>query len=394
MGLVNAIRKLLPKKVTRYKLVTERGGGFYGWNGKVYHSDIVRACIRPKVKAVGKLVAKHIRYGQDGSIKINPDASVRFLLEEPNPYMSGQKFLEKMATQLELNNNAFALIIRDDNGIPIELFPISAVGYDAIYEENGDLVIRFSMMNGRQMAFAYEDLIHLRQDFCDDDIFGSPIGDVLAPLMEVVSVTDQGIIKAIKNSSVVQWLLKYHQSLREEDLAKNAQDFAKNYLSITGDGIGVAATDAKADAIRVEPKEYVPNASQMSRTTARIYALFGTNEKIVTSSYTEDEWLSYFEAQIEPVARDLKHEYTRKLFSRRERAHGNEIVFEAGDLKFASLKTILSFVAMVDRGAMTPNEWRGYLNLAPVPGGDKPIRRLDTQQIEANITPTYICEDA
>jgi len=28
---------------------------------------------------------------------------------------------------------------------------------------------------------------------------------------------------------------------------------------------------------------------------------------------------------------------------------------------------------------MTPNEWRSVLNLAPLSGGDTPIRRLDTK---------------
>lgn len=36
---------------------------------------------------------------------------------------------------------------------------------------------------------------------------------------------------------------------------------------------------------------------------------------------------------------------------------------------------------MVDRGAMTPNEWRATLNMAPIEGGDEPIRRLDTQVV-------------
>ena len=36
---------------------------------------------------------------------------------------------------------------------------------------------------------------------------------------------------------------------------------------------------------------------------------------------------------------------------------------------------------MVDRGAMTPNEWRSILNMAPIEGGDVPIRRLDTQVV-------------
>jgi hypothetical protein len=42
------------------------------------------------------------------------------------------------------------------------------------------------------------------------------------------------------------------------------------------------------------------------------------------------------------------------------------------------MNTKLGLQAMVDRAAMTPNEWRSVLNLAPLPGGDAPIRRLDT----------------
>ena len=43
-----------------------------------------------------------------------------------------------------------------------------------------------------------------------------------------------------------------------------------------------------------------------------------------------------------------------------------------------SNKTKLEMVALVDRGALTPNEWRAMFNLPPVDGGDVPIRRLDT----------------
>ena len=42
---------------------------------------------------------------------------------------------------------------------------------------------------------------------------------------------------------------------------------------------------------------------------------------------------------------------------------------------------------MVDRGAMTPNEWRSILSLGPIEGGSKPIRRLDTALVkEGNVT--------
>ncbi len=136
--------------------------------------------------------------------------------------------------------------------------------------------------------------------------------------------------------------------------------------------------DAKADVQRIEPKDYVPNALQIDKTTQRIYAFFNTNEKIVHSSYTEDEWNSYFEGVIEPLALQMSNEYTRKIFSRKERSFGNKIYFEAANLQCASLSTKLALVNMVDRGALTPNEWRETFNLSPIEGGDKPIRRLDT----------------
>ena len=42
--------------ITSYKLITESGSGFFNYDGKLYQSDIVRACIRPKAQAVGKII--------------------------------------------------------------------------------------------------------------------------------------------------------------------------------------------------------------------------------------------------------------------------------------------------------------------------------------------------
>ena len=372
------------KRVSTVQLVQERGNGFYSYNGKMYQSDIVRACIRPKIKAIGKLTAKHIRetvIRQTRKLDVNPEPYIRFLLEEPNAYMTGQMLQEKLAAQLILNNNAFAVILRDENGYPTAIFPVAAMQADAVYDAAGNLYLKFYMQNGNVFAFAYDDVIHLRGDFYENDIFGDQLAPAIVPLMEIVTTTDQGIVKAIKNSAVIRWLLMFSASMRPEDIQQRAQDFAKSFLDVSN-GTGVAAVDAKADAKQIDPKDYVPNAQQMENTTARIYALFNTNSRIVTSCASEDEQNAYFDAEIEPVLKQLSGEYTRKLFSRRERGCGNRIVFEASAWDFASTSTKLNLLQMVDRGALTPNEWRRAFNLAPVPGGDEPIRRLDTQPVQ------------
>ena len=386
MGLISRIRSAFSnRRVAGVELMQQIGNNYISWNGTIYDSDIVRSCIRPKVKATGKLVAKHLRDVVDAEghheLKVNPSNAVRFILDEPHPLMTGQMLQEKLAAQLCLNSNAFALIIRDDYGSPMEIYPIIARTVDAVYDSAGKLRLKFTMNNNKVYEFPYEDIIHLRQDFNENDIFGTPIAPVLVPLLDVVTTTDQGVINAIKNSSIIRWLLKFTNSMRKEDLKSQAKDFADNFLA-TSEGMGVAAVDAKADAQQINPTDYVPNAAQMDRTTKRIFDLFNTNDAIVSSKYTEEQYNSYFDAEVEPVLIQLGGEYTRKLFTRRERVFGNKIVFEASAWDSASISTKLNLQAMVDRGALTPNEWRATLNLAPVPGGDDPIRRLDTAAVD------------
>ena len=379
MGIFNKFFNKNPS-LTRYEMIVDKGNGFYTWNGNLYQSDIVRSCIRPKAKAIGKLVPKHIRNSTEG-FSINPEPYIRFLLEDPNPYMPGQVLFEKITTQLELNNNAFIYIHRDENGYPMELYPIIANSMDALYDKEGYLYIRFYMRNGKMVTYPYEDIIHIRKDFNENDIFGDSPTKALTSLMEIVNTTDQGIVKAVKNGGIIRWLLKFNQTLRPEDMEEQTKKFTNTFLNIENSG-GAAATDAKFDAKQVEPKDYVPNATQTEKTVQRIYSFFNTNEKIVQSKYTEDEWISYFEAEIEPLAMQLSNEFTRKLFTRRERGFGNKIVFEASNLQYASISTKLNLVQMVDRGALTPNEWREALNLHPIEGGDEPIRRLDTAVVK------------
>ncbi|MDD3420619.1 MAG: phage portal protein, partial [Candidatus Gastranaerophilales bacterium] len=136
------------------------------------------------------------------------------------------------------------------------------------------------------------------------------------------------------------------------------------------------------EAKQIEPKDYVPNATQMDKTTLRLYSFFGTNQNIVQSNYNEDQWVSYFESEIEPLSIQYSNELTRKLFSRKDRASGNKIILSAANLQYASMQTKLSLYQMVDRGAMKGNEWRKVMNLPPEEGGDELIRRLDYSPVD------------
>jgi hypothetical protein len=162
---------------------------------------------------------------------------------------------------------------------------------------------------------------------------------------------------------------------------KAAKDkFVEDYLTVTNQG-GIAAIDNKADYVELKNEPKMVDAKQMELIDSKVYRFFGVNEKIVKSNFSEEEFGSFYESVIEPLAIQMSLAFTNQLFSNREQGFGNEIIFEGNRLQYASNQTKLQFLAMVDRGAMTPNEWREIFNWAPVEGGDQPVRRLDTATI-------------
>lgn len=117
---------------------------------------------------------------------------------------------------------------------------------------------------------------------------------------------------------------------------------------------------------------------QMSAMENKVYSYFGTNGKIVQSDYSEGEWGAYYESMIEPFALQMGLEFTAKIFSDRAQGHGNEILFEANRLQYASNDTKVKIIeTLVDRGMMSINQGLEVFNLPPIENGDKRIMSLN-----------------
>ena len=81
---------------------------------------------------------------------------------------------------------------------------------------------------------------------------------------------------------------------------------------------------------------------------------------------------------MEPFALQLSLEFTRKCFSDRARAFGNEIKFTAERLEFSSAKTRISLLhELLPCGIVTINEARQLLALPAVPDGERRLQSLN-----------------
>lgn len=345
------------------------------WSGNIYESDIVRSAIWTNAKNAGKLNPKHIRKSGD-KYDVFPTPKVKRILTRPNRYMSMSVFINKMVVQCQKRNNAFALIKFDNDGWVEGLFPITYNRVEAV-ESHGFYFVKFYLAEGKQMTVPYEELIHLRAHFDQKDLFGEDNQKALSTIMEVVRTTDKGIVNAIRKSAIIRWILKFQNVLNPEDKQKQIDDFVKNYLSTENSG-GAAATDPRYEAVQVKPESYVPNAAQMDRAQARIYSYFGVSEAIIQSKFSEDEWNAYYENTIEPFAIQLSEEFTEKLFTSTERDFGNEIIFEANRLQYASNSTKIAVGRfLTDIGGASLDQILEIFNMAPL-GGEEGKRRVQT----------------
>lgn len=365
-----------PQQVERVELLSGASVPFSAWSGDAYSSDIYRGAVDAIARNAGKLKGSHvIRHGDH--MKLEPECRINRLLQvQPNPYMNAYDLLYKLVTHYFLYNNAFAYLRRDERGNLTGVYPIRANTVDFLADGGGTMYCRFLFRSGQTVTLPYADIIHLRRNFNDNDLLGDP-NDAIIPALELAHTQNEGIVNGIKSSANIRGILHFTQIMAADKLKEEKDSFIRDYLSISNDG-GVVATDQKMEYSPIELKPATIDSDQMNAAKSKIYDYLGISEKIVNSSYSEDEWAAFYESTIEPLAVQLSLEFTRKVFTDREQAFGNSILFESGRLQFSSNKTKISLISqLMPYGLLTINQALEILNLPAVQDGDTRLQTLN-----------------
>lgn len=368
-NLFKSVKNDQNKTYTQFQEIGTYKSYFGSFGNNIYMSDDVRSCIRA--------LAEH-------TAKANPrceDKNIYNLLSlRPNKFMNGKDFLAKTRNLLEIYNTAFIFIDRDNKGKTVALYPIPYQTFEAV-QYKGDLYIQFQFAGtgAQKLTVPWADLAVLRKDYLMSDIAGESNAPLL-PTLDVMKTLDQGLQNAVKSTSNLRGILKSTKGmLSPEDRKKQKDEFVRDYMNLNNSG-GIASLDGTQDFREINIKPTTASAEESEAYRQRVYRYFNINENIVKSKYTEAEYDAFYESRIEPFLVALSLELTYKIFTERERAFGNEVWYESNRLQFASAKTKISMVALVDRGLMTPNEYRALFNMAPYEGGDEFVLRLDTSK--------------
>jgi HK97 family phage portal protein len=350
-----------------------------------YDSDVVRAAVDAIARNAAKLKAKHIRR-MNGSITPT-NSNIEYILSvRPNPFMDGYSFMYKVVTQLYLQNNSYIFIDWSETGQVKGFYPVNASQVEFV-EAQGEIFVKFAFLGGQQVTLPYQQIIHLRRFFYKNDLYGENSAKALMPTLELINTTNEGLVNAVKSSASLRGLLKFSAMMRPEDMKKQRDAFVTDYLDISNNG-GVAATDSKAEYVPLTSDPKMIDAKQMEIIEDKVFKYFNVNAAIVKSDYSEQQWNAFYESVIEPIAIQLSLEFTSKVFTEREQGWGNEIIFEANRLQYASNQTKIQIIqTLMDRGMMSINQGLEIFNMPPIEGGEK--RLVSLNFVDASIQNEY-----
>ena len=346
--------------------------GNFGDN--LYRSKIFRETLNTLCQNGAKLRIRH-EYTPNPTSRVTNDLNY-LLTQKPNFYMNAYDFLYKILSSYYENNNAFIYIDTDGKGNILAFYPLDYSQVQLLEYQN-KIYVQFRFYDGETYIVSYDKIIHLRRHYNKNDIYGDS-NDVLLDTMERIKVVNDGINSAVKTSANVRGIYEATGILSEEDLEKIRNKFQDAYLNPKTSG-GIIMTDAKGKYVSIDSKPVIIDNETMKSIKEEVYDYFNISEKMVKSTYDENEWNAYYESVLEPFMIQASLEFTNKCFTRQEISFGNKIVLEANRLAYASWDTKINIVStLMSLGLMETNEGREILNMTPFQeGGDKRLISLN-----------------
>ena len=361
MGLFNSIRKKekIETKVNSYfQTLNAYTPTFTTFEGSIYEMELTRAAVHSFATHCSKLKPEVKGSGNE--------AFARMLQYKPNPLMDTKKYLYRLATCYAVENTSLVAPLYDISHEKIVGYYPLVMSKTRIIESDGIKYIRYEFEPGNFGVFRLDDAGIMNQFQYKNELFGES-NRCLQPTMELIHTNNQGIMEGVKSSATLRFLAKIAQTLKPDDLEAERKRFVESNFNASNAG-GVMLIDAKYEDVKqLQTNQYTVDAAQMSQIKENVFNYFGTNEKILQNNFTSDEWGAYYEGKIEPFAIEASLVHTNMTFTPHQVAFGNEIIFTANRLQYASNKEKLDIVTQLfDRGFLTHNQGLEVFNMASI----------------------------
>jgi HK97 family phage portal protein len=377
-------RKKKQGSAESFKFVNEINLPLTSFGNNISKSDVVKIAIDRIASQCAKLKPRYIKKANDKTVTEKSGKLSFILKHQPNEVMTPYQFIYMVITTLLMNDNAFIYPMFDGSTGEIKaLYPFKPSIVEPIIDSGGSYYLKFSFDSEESFTIPYENIIHIKRFYHTNQIFGgsSSKGDQEA-LLKTIQINEnvlQGIDNALKSSMQIKGLLKMSAMLSETDKKKQLDSFNEILKeSIRNKGSSIIPVDLKGDYVPLTTDPKLIDKDTLEFLQSKILDYFGVSVPIFHSKYTEDEFNSFYEQTIEPLAIQMSEAFSLGLLTQNEIMRGEEIIFYSERLQYASWNTkVTAIEKLMGLGIMSLNESRGLLGLEPVENGDRRLQSLN-----------------
>ena len=192
----------------------------------------------------------------------------------------------------------------------------------------------------------------------------------------------------MKSSFKIKGLLKINGMLKETDKQKQLDEFTRAIQKAVENDNSIIPMDSKAEYTPLSSDPKLIDEPTLKFVQSKILDYFGVSEAIFNNNYDENEFNSFYESTIEPLAIQLSEAFSLGLLTTNQLERGEEIIFFSERLQYASWNTKVGAIEkLMGLGIMSLNESRNLLGLEPVEGGDKRLQSLN--YVDASMANKY-----
>ena len=355
-----------------FRLLTAYEPIFHDYYGSIYESELVRSAIESKARHISKLKVE-----LQGSAQPSLKAKIK---HQPNEWMTWPQFLARCSTILDCTNNLFILPVQNKYFETIGFFPVLPEKVKLV-EYKDKLWVRYTFRNNKTGAVEFDRCAYLNKHQYKSDFFGAN-NHALNRTMDMISIQDQAVKEAVKNSATYRFIASVSNFTSPEDLKEERERFTRENLSGENGGL-LLFPNTYTNVKQIEATPYTIDPKNSEIVKNNIYNYFGTNENIMQGKATSDELDAFFNSAVEPFAIALSVAMSHAIYTELERSYGNHVYVNANRLQYMSQTAKVQVARdLGDRGILTINEIRELFNYAPLPNGDVAYIRGEYKQVE------------
>lgn len=342
-----------------FQLLNGYTPAFTTFGGQLYEEGLVKSVITTTADHCSKL---RVQFTGTANAKL-----VNRLKIQPNPWTTWDKFLSRLYTVWELDNNAFIVPVRNDQGDKIGI-AIVLPSLCELREMNGEIWVRYEFSSGNFGAVALAECALMTRRQYKNDMFGGT-NDALNATMDLATIQRQGIEEAIKSGVSFRFIAESRNNYTDEDLQKERKRFNETNLQNAEGGFLVVPYKF-VNVKQIDSKPYTVDPKQQEQIRTNVFDYFGSNEDVVQNKAYGDKWVAFYEGKIEVFAVAFASALESMLYTPREISAGNTITCTANRLQYLATSEKINMTEMAaDRGLMTIDEIRDIWQLAPLPDG-------------------------